>query len=820
MMSMPRLCPVLITTLLASSSSAQTLVDWDFTGLVNPGVPSGATVNPLISSADAHASAGVSASDLVAVEGQPSNTGLLWASSTTNGELNHKYWDGDLSDISGTAHDGVADNWIAFTLFNTPGAALNVGRLSVSAWRNGTGAPGRYAFEVVVDGGTPQPFGTFQDDPDSGDSVYDWFHFDDDVSFLSTLEIRFQPVAGPGGQGTGNLHINGLRVEEGSETPTDPAGPNVLLIIADDLSASALGCYGNPQVQTPNIDALADQGVVFDRAYCQYPVCAASRASMGTGLYPSKIQALGGGFEYFDAAIGAHSTLPEHFRMNGYTTARVSKIYHMRIPGDITSGSSGPDHAASWDMTFNAQAPEWMTPGVAAHYTNENLNFNPGLHYNLGFGAAFYTVEGSLDGSEQADAVSAAEAVSLLGDLADEQFFLAVGFVRPHVPLVAPETVYDLYDAQQMQLAASVPGDLLDIPAAGVFWNEPVRGPWTDDARRHVLRAYYASVTFMDEQVGLVLDRLQELGLEDETIVVFTSDHGYHLGEHTMWQKLSLHEESARVPLIVRVPGLDSGRTDSLAELVDLYPTLAELTGLAVPAPCQGISLRPVLEDPDTSVRSAVLSSVSNGHLLRTEEWAYMRYNGGFEELYDMAPAPQGDPLQFTNLAGNPVYAGVLLQLRSMLDEKLLAVTSDPGQAYCFGDGSGATCPCSSWGESGAGCMTSSGTGATLTGGGLASLTSDGFTLSISGGPANQPGLLFQGLGTNSNPMGSGILCVAPMMRHGVQSLDDDGATSYSGLATHALSGMTLYYQYWFRDPGGPCSGNFNLTNGWQTVWY
>ena len=560
-----------------------------------------------------------------------------------------------LSDQSGTNNDGVNDNYLSFTLTST-GEPLVVDRVSISAWRNGSGAPGSYAVEVVADGGFPASFGRAQADPNSGDSAFDTFQFDGQITALTSLEIRFRPAALPGGAGTGNLHINGLKVEAGTDGPPPPTGPNVLFIIADDLTANALRCYGNLDMQTPNIDALADRGMLFEKAYCQYPVCDAARASLFSGWYTQRIQAAGGSFVQFDGALGTHSTLPEAFRLSGITTARVSKIYHMRVPGDITNGVAGFDHPASWDTTFNALAPEWFTPGLAAHYTNENLIFDQNQHYNLGFGAAFYTVEASTTGLEQADAKSAAEAVQLLDTLQDERFFLAVGFVRPHVPLVAPAATYAQYDANQLPLADSVPGDLQDIPSQGVFWDEPVRGPNSDPDRKSVLRAYYASVTFMDEQLGLVLDKLEDLELEDETIIVFTSDHGYHLGEHTMWQKLSLHEESARVPLIIAAPGMDTGRTDALVELIDLYPTLTDLAGLGIPAACQGISLRPILDGSASSVREAAFCTVANGSLLRTADWAYMRYNNGGEELYDMVEAPAGDPLQFTNLVSNPTH--------------------------------------------------------------------------------------------------------------------------------------------------------------------
>ncbi|MCA9003063.1 MAG: sulfatase-like hydrolase/transferase, partial [Planctomycetes bacterium] len=277
----------------------------------------------------------------------------------------------------------------------------------------------------------------------------------------------------PAGAGSSNFS-NGLSVT----FPTvQPAPPNVLFLIADDLTATSLGCYGNPDVITPNLDSLASRGMLFNNAYCQYPVCEAARASLFTGWYTQKIQANGGSFTSFDGALGANATLPEYFKLNGYTSSRVSKIYHMRVPGDITAGVAGPDHAPSWSNTFNALAPEWMTPGVTGHYTNETLNFNPTQHYNLGFGAAFYTVEASTSGAEQADELSAAQAMALLEGYQGDPFFLAVGLVRPHVPLVAPASIYSLYNANALPLAQSVPNDLADIPSQGVFWNEPSRGP-------------------------------------------------------------------------------------------------------------------------------------------------------------------------------------------------------------------------------------------------------------------------------------------------------------------------------------------------------
>ena len=213
--------------------------------------------------------------------------------------------------------------------------------------------------------------------------------------------------------------------------------PNVLLIISDDLTKTALGCYGNPQCKTPHIDRLASQGMQFNRAYCQFPVCGPSRAAMMSGMYAQAIGVTGnGGADYFSKNLGDRPTMSQHFKNNGYYAGRVSKIYHMRIPGDITAGVHGPDHADSWTERFSMHAPEWMSQGEHRHLSNERLRFEKETHYSLGFGGAFYVVKGSTDGEEQPDVMATNKAIDLLQKHRDEPFFLAVGLVRPHVPLV------------------------------------------------------------------------------------------------------------------------------------------------------------------------------------------------------------------------------------------------------------------------------------------------------------------------------------------------------------------------------------------------
>lgn len=443
--------------------------------------------------------------------------------------------------------------------------------------------------------------------------------------------------------------------------------PNVLFVIADDLTAEALSVYGNVQVKSPHIDRLAGEGVRFTRAYCQYPVCGPSRASMMSGMYPSAIGVMGNGAaDRFTANLGIRPTLAQHFQDSGYYTARVSKIYHMRIPGDITAGVDGPDHAASWTERFNIQAPEWRSSGAHAHLTNEKLNLDPANHYAGGFGGAFYVVKGDTDGAEQPDVRAADQAIRLMRAHRDGPFFLAVGLVRPHVPLVAPAAYFEAYPAEAMQLPPQVTGDWDDIPKAGITKNSAGSGLDSQEEKQQVLSAYYASVAFMDAQVGRMLAALEESGLRENTIVVFTSDHGYHLGEHEFWQKMSLHDESARIPLIIAAPGRAPAVTDSLAQLMDLYPTLAELAGLPAPPHLQGKSLASVLADPAVDVHDAVYTCMRDDHLLTTARWSYILYGDGSEELYDL----DRDPRQFFNLAGVAVYGGVLEEMRARLAEK------------------------------------------------------------------------------------------------------------------------------------------------------
>jgi len=457
-------------------------------------------------------------------------------------------------------------------------------------------------------------------------------------------------------------------------TVAQAAPPNVLFIISDDLSAEALACYGNQQCNTPNIDRLAARGVRFEHTYCQFPVCGPSRAALMSGMYPQAVGVRGNGSSSgFTKALGDRPSMTQHFMNHGYYTARVSKIYHMRVPGDITAGVDGPDHAASWTERFNCKAPEWMTEGEFVNLTNEKLNKDRDKHYALGFGTAFYVVRGSSDGTEQADVQAATKAIELLETHGSEPFFLAVGLVRPHVPLVSPASFYEPYPTGDMKLVPRIEGDWDDIPEAGISGNSKRNGlEGKLDSQRQVLSAYYAAVSFMDAQAGRILDVLERLGLAENTIVVFTADHGYHLGEHDFWQKMSLHEESTRIPLIVAAPGKSPAVSTSLAQQIDIYPTLAELAGLDVPSHCQGKSLAGVIDDPARKVHDMVYCFRGNSHLLRTQRWALLSYNDGSAELYDM----RNDPKQYTNLVDDPGHATVLAEMKERLASKLAEIAA------------------------------------------------------------------------------------------------------------------------------------------------
>lgn len=445
--------------------------------------------------------------------------------------------------------------------------------------------------------------------------------------------------------------------------------PNVLFIIADDLTSTALSCYGNTICRTPNIDRLAAQGTRFTRAYCNGTYCGPSRASFLSGYYPHATGVLG--YTSPRPAIGARATWPQHFQNAGYYTARVSKIYHMGVPGGIEEGGDGADDPASWTEKFNSPGPEWKAAG-----NGETLESNPDGKKPAVGGNTFVVVEAEGDDLVHSDGKTAAKAVELIGNHAGKPFFLAVGFVRPHVPFVAPRNYFEPYlPYDKLPLPPKIPGDWDDIPKPGINYKTSVNMQMDIRRQKKAVGGYYAAVAFMDAQVGKVLDALERSRQADNTIVIFTSDHGYHLGEHDFWAKVSLRDESAQVPLIIRVPGKKPAVCHSLAELLDLYPTVASLCNLEVPTRLQGQNISRLFDDPAHNVRDTAfcVAPSSKGFLLRDDKWAYIQYAEDASqgvELFDVLR----DPRQYTNLAEKPEFAPVVAAFKQKLASKLRAV--------------------------------------------------------------------------------------------------------------------------------------------------
>jgi iduronate 2-sulfatase len=448
--------------------------------------------------------------------------------------------------------------------------------------------------------------------------------------------------------------------------------PNVLMIAVDDLRAE-LGCYGDAHVRSPNIDRLARWGTLFERAYCQQALCNPSRASLLTGLRPDTL-------EVWDLPTHFRQhrpdvvTLPQLFKLHGYHTENIGKIFH-----------NGRQDA------YQGDAPSWSVPAVM-HYANhgqDQAQVAGELPPNLS--AVPKTEIRDVPDEAYFDGRIAKLAVEALGRLKDRPFFLAVGFWKPHAQFNAPKRYWDLYDRAKIAPPAH------PTPPAGVpplamhdarevlraFAGSPGGRPTPDEvlALRH---GYYAATSYVDAQIGKVLNELERLDLRKNTIVVFWSDHGYHLGEHALWAKTSNFELDARVPLLIAAPSHPGGqRTRALVELVDIYPTLADLCGLPAPANLAGQSLRPLLGDPAARVKSGAITQhprpayytddsdplSAMGYSLRTERYRYTEWRDAADarvlarELYDH----QADPAETVNRAADSQHAETIEQLSAQL---------------------------------------------------------------------------------------------------------------------------------------------------------
>lgn len=460
---------------------------------------------------------------------------------------------------------------------------------------------------------------------------------------------------------------------------------NVLFLIADDLRPE-LGAYGNADLRTPSIDRLAARGTRFDRAYAQYPLCNPSRASLLTGRYPTETGVMDNN-KYFRAEHPDWVTLPQHFKNNGYATLRTGKIFHGGID-DQPSWSEGgePVNPAIVNRGTNTRDAQPTRPAPAptpraGERDPDESEGEPAVRAD-GEGERrrrasdrIVVLEG--DGERHGDYRTATRAVEYLERYKDRPFFLAVGFVKPHSPPTAPRKFFDLYDPARVEL----PPDFAPRPAPPAGFPEPsvprrnadlfIGRDASPAEAREMIRAYRASTSFMDAQVGRVLDALERLGLKDKTVVVFWGDHGYHLGEKGKWSKAySLFEVGTRVPLVIAVPGGRGRSSAATVELLDLYPTLADLCGLPRPAPdVRGRSLAPLVRGARARrphpAYSVTLFQGKLGRAVRTDRWRYAEWDEGRagSMLFDHAR----DPRELKNLASDPAHAKTVAEMKRLL---------------------------------------------------------------------------------------------------------------------------------------------------------
>lgn len=439
------------------------------------------------------------------------------------------------------------------------------------------------------------------------------------------------------------------------------ARKNVLFVICDDLNCD-LGSYGHRLVKSPNIDRLAARGVRFDKAYCQYPVCGPSRASFMTGLYPDQTLIHRNAI-FLRETLPSVVTMSQHFINNGYRATRVGKIYHYNVPSHI--GTGGHDDPYSWDQTINPRGRD-----------RDDEPLVQAIKPRKRFGALLSWLPAEGDDSEQTDAIGASEAIRVMERHAADKspFFLAVGLYRPHTPYVAPKKYFEMYPREKIVIPGVPQGYLATLPkpAQKSLLRKKEQLNLEPSLALKAIQGYYASITFADAQLGRMLDALKRLGLEKNTVVVFTSDHGYHMGEHGHYQKTTLFENATRVPLIIAAPGMKSGgRTSkSFAEMIDFYPTLAELCELPAPQNLSGVSLVPTLKDPNVVTRKSAFTQYDVGYSVRTERYRYSAWGKDGElgaELYDR----KSDPDELVNLAGQTEVQEAEARLKRLWQQRV-----------------------------------------------------------------------------------------------------------------------------------------------------
>lgn len=456
--------------------------------------------------------------------------------------------------------------------------------------------------------------------------------------------------------------LSDFSIAASTTLPTAPASrPDVLFIAVEDTSV-LYGCYGNTQVKTPNIDAFASRGIVFDHAYCQASVCNPSRASIITGMRPETLGIFGNFNDWRLKTPPDHPILPELFQKNGYETVIGGKITHNeRYLKDATAESS-QRQKDMWDRTIKH--------GPAPSITLEPIRPKNPMPEDADAGSKYvqracnWGPSGRTE-DEEGDMLMAVAVAEELARPQDKPRFIAVGLSTPHYDLRAPQKYFDMYPPESITL----PPKGEENPALNEYDSfNLTEAKWlTDDEKRQVTAAYYASISLMDAAFGRIMQALKDSGREDNTIVVFWSDHGFHQGHNGLWQKDTLFEVACRVPMLMAGPGIERGRhCPALVELVDMYPTLAEACQFELPERLEGTSLVPLLKDPARPWKKAAFSVRKSARNVsaRTERWRYTQWGeGGTQELYDH----QSDPQELRNLAGSPEHQAVVEEMRQVI---------------------------------------------------------------------------------------------------------------------------------------------------------
>lgn len=442
--------------------------------------------------------------------------------------------------------------------------------------------------------------------------------------------------------------------------------PNVLFIVVDDLRPE-LGCYGHPMIKSPNIDRLAAQGTIFTNSFCNVPVCGASRASLLTGIRPTRERFVTYYTRMSEDAPGATS-IPGHFKQNGYNCVSLGKVAH-----------HPDDHQDDWSETpWRPDYPNDIRTQKNWRDYQSAENKKIAAQQEGGAGLPYEWPE--IEDDAYYDGRIAGRAVQDIQRLSksDQPFFLAVGFLKPHLPFNAPKKYWDLYDPEQIHLPDNYyrPKDAPDAALHNfgelrAYYSVPARGPVSDEMAQKLIHGYYACVSYTDAQIGRVMAALQESGEADNTIVILWGDHGWNLGEHTLWCKHCNFKTSLRAPIIVKAPGKKSNqRCSELVEFVDIFPTLSSLAGLPIPEQCDGDSFASLLDAPARPWKNAVFSQWHNGATVTTKQYAYTEWTNDDGDVYArMLYDHNSDPNENVNIAGFEQNRAVLDELTQLLHE-------------------------------------------------------------------------------------------------------------------------------------------------------